>query len=132
MSRLTGSKLDFGSVEVTADGTKTWQQLLNELVNLVDSSKITQNTKLVYDYNTTSGQRGENVFDLRSVDVAPSLLLIIFQGSHVYNTYGVLNQLTLSKALGDCSYKYYNTQTNAVANNNDTVITSDKKLRIVY
>lgn len=37
-------------VEVTADGVKTWQQLLNELYALIDTTKISQNSLLVVDF----------------------------------------------------------------------------------
>ena len=42
-----GDVIDKGSVSVTADGVKTYAQLLNELYALIDSSKTSYNTFLV-------------------------------------------------------------------------------------
>lgn len=39
---------DKGSVQVTGDGTKTYTQLLNELFDLINFSKISMNSHLVY------------------------------------------------------------------------------------
>ena len=47
MSVLSANDLDFGSVSVTADGTKTLNQLLGELYNQLNLSKIKRNSWLV-------------------------------------------------------------------------------------
>lgn len=43
-----------GSVSVTANGTKTYRQLFVELWGLVDLSKITNETKLLFKYNNSA------------------------------------------------------------------------------
>ena len=48
-----------GSVSVQADGVKTNKVLLNELFALVDMSKVTYNTKLVYGANVYTLSRKE-------------------------------------------------------------------------
>lgn len=46
-------------VEVTADGVKTYAQLLNELYALIDSDKITNESKLVYNNQTVYSLSGK-------------------------------------------------------------------------
>lgn len=46
--------LNKGSVSVTADGIKTYKQLLDGLYTLIDLSKVTNNSKLVVEYSNGS------------------------------------------------------------------------------
>lgn len=50
-----GSKNKEESVKVTADGSKTYSQLFNELFALVDMTKITNKSLFIFDYQNSSG-----------------------------------------------------------------------------
>ena len=49
MAELKQKVLDFGSVSVTSDGSKTYATIFNELFALVDMTKINKDTCLYYD-----------------------------------------------------------------------------------
>ena len=51
--------LNQGSVSVTADGTKTYSQVFNALFALVNISKVTNNSYLVFDYHNSSGTKAQ-------------------------------------------------------------------------
>jgi len=53
--------IDRGSVSVTADGTKTYSQLFNALFALVNLSKVTNNSYLVFDYHNSSGTKARYI-----------------------------------------------------------------------
>lgn len=50
-----------GSVSITADGTKTYSQLFNSLFALVNLSKVTNNSYLVFDYHNSSGTKAQYI-----------------------------------------------------------------------
>lgn len=96
-------KVDRGSVSVTGDGVKTWYQLLYELTQGYDYSKITNNSVIVVKYN---GDDNGYVFHLSIRDAIVSYVgigLTSKAGGGVTITLDriILNNLTFLSVVAD-------------------------------
>ena len=101
------SRVTHESVSVTADGVKTYEALLNALFALVDSAKLTRDTKLVT----------ENVF-LQLGAVPPSGILTFIGGSSMTNDGGLYMYALRLHASNSRFRQIYITSAGAVSNNN--------------
>lgn len=106
------------SVEVTADGVKTFQALLNELWDSVDTEKITRNSKIIYADNY--------IADLKRTGSA------FYYCYHNLSSAGAYDDLmfTLSETLSAC--KFISNSAGTISDLSETVATNGLKIKLVY
>lgn len=113
------AKFDRGSVSVTSDGTKTLGQMLDALYSLIDNSKLSKDTVIVYD---TAIYRASIVQDTQII-----LSRTFGAGSDLYiGTYIV-------KSSGSSSINWtVRTSGNSMATDTTTVQQSGPKMTLYY
>lgn len=120
------AKVDRGSVSVTADGVKTYAQLLAELYALIDFTKFSQLTaKMVRKDN------GSNLYTLPCNYYLPTYNHVQFSGNNVlYNNALYVN--TFSFKVQDDLFTYKEHVNGSLSDYSSSVPTSGVMLSIYY
>lgn len=117
------SKVDNGSVSVTADGVKTLSTLLDELFALVDMSKVGINTKLIFP-TTDTISTVFNIMQFTSSD-------IILTASYAYSSVNDSVLRTFDMKSSDSQY-YWARVNGTIGNGSSAVIESGLAITLYY
>ena len=118
------SRITRESVSVTADGSKTWSTLLNSLFALIDSTKITDNTKLALE---VSGIKYEYPL-VRNANNT----IFAFSGPVDYNVNGYYNHYYALKSTGSERWSIILTSSITRTDNSSSALTSGAVISVIY
>lgn len=115
------SDLNTGSVYVTADGVKTYKQLLDELYTLIDFTKITNSSKIVVEY--TGGTLVYHLMKIQGTD-------LFYLHNMSTSSFDIVN---LKLAAGSSSATYIVSGTTPTFGNSDSYVwASGTKCKLFY
>ena len=110
-------------VEVTGNGVKTYEQILNELHSLIDASKITSRSHI--QFINAAGDGGNHSLELFTSTGSYTFRQLVTTPTYIQvRTY-------VCSATGS-SYKYIDSSTNTEGDSSSTVFENGRKIRFYY